>query len=275
MKTAFALGAGFLVLAAIAPAKAADLPMPATAPILPAFSWSWTGVYLGNNVGYGWENQSFNLTAVNALGTATLSGSSNGSGWLLGGQVGFNYELPAHFVVGIEADGDWANISGSSSGCSTFTTGTHVGAVAGCGTNSAQIDDFGTVRGRIGYAWNNVLFYGTGGWAWGNSSGTHTTTCVSGFPPVCPGGSLTFTGGGASFSNSLSGWAAGVGVEWAFLLPHWTVRLEYLHVEFDNVTTNYNTTITVNAVNQTASTSVTSNNGINIVRAGVSYLFNL
>ena len=275
MKIAFICSAGLLALSAMTTANAADLPMPVKAPPPPP-PFSWTGFYIGGNGGYGWANESSNLTLTTTLGTATLAGSGNGSGWLGGGQVGFNWEAPTHVVLGLEADGDWANISGSSSGCSIFTTGAHIGSASGCGTDNVRLNDFFTLRGRFGWAWENVFFYGTGGFAWGASTGTHTTTCVSGFPPVCPGGSIPFTGGGASYSdNNLLGYAVGAGFEWAFL-PHWTFRVEYLHIEFDNVPTSFNTTLTINAVTlPPALYNVSSNNGINIVRLGLNYLFNL
>jgi len=187
---------------------------------------------------------------------------------LAGGQIGINYEFPNQWVIGVEADGDLANIAGTSSACGTFATG----VVSGCGSDSAALNDFGTVRGRLGYAWNNVLLYGTGGWAWGNVSGTHTTPC---FGTECPGTSIPFKGGTASFSNSLSGWTAGAGVEWGFL-PNWTLRVEYLHLEFDNVTTNYNEVIApgINGVKRPIAFANSSSGGVDLVRVGLNYLFN-
>ena len=235
-------------------------------PLPPGTSWyNWTALYVGGNVGGGWGSTSSNGTDVGPLGTASSSGSANSSGWLGGGQVGGNFEFAERWVVGIVADGDWAKISGSSSGCSTLATG----ATTGCATNSAHLSDFGTARGRFGYASGNMLFYGTGGWAWGNSSGTHTTTCVS---SGCPGASTAFTGGTASFSNSLNGWTAGAGIEWGFL-RNWTVRLEYLHLEFDNISTGFNTTITTGRRTIPVSTSGSSNSGFDVMRVGLSYLF--
>jgi outer membrane immunogenic protein len=256
-----------LGLSVVGSANAADMGMPAMptkAPIVvPPPVFNWTGFYIGGNGGYGWANQSYSGTDTSALGVASFSGSSTASGGLAGGQIGVNYEFPNQWVIGIEADGDWANIAGSASGCATYPSG----IVSGCATDSATLNDFGTVRARLGYAWNNVLLYGTGGWAWGNSSATHTTTCVG----ACPG--LPFTGGGASASNSLSGWTAGAGLEWGFL-PNWTLRLEYLHLEFDNVATNYSDVVTVNAVPFPITGHISSNIGVDVVRVGLNYLFN-
>ena len=263
------LGILLLLIALPVGTYAADITSPP--PLPPGNSWyNWTALYIGGNVGGGWGNTSSNGTDNSPLGTATFGGSANSSGWLGGGQVGGNFEFAERWVVGIVADGDWARVSGSSSGCSILTTG----ATSGCGTNSAQLSDFGTVRGRFGYALSNLLFYGTGGWAWGNSSGTHTTTCVSSTAPValCPGVSTPFTGGAASFSNALTGWTAGAGMEWGFL-RNWTVRVEYLHLEFDNISTGFNTTVTAGHRKLPVATGISSDSGFDIVRVGLSYLF--
>lgn len=277
-----------LSLSVVGSASAADIgapPMPTKAPIMaPPPVFNWTGFYVGGNFGYGWGNQNstetdttFFTTTGSLYGVSSYSGSATSSGGLAGGQIGFNYEFPNRWLIGIEADADWANIAGSGSGCAIYTSGpiAVVGSTAGCATDSGTLNDFGTVRGRLGYAWNNVLLYGTGGWAWGNISSTHTTTCVG---PGCPGTTYPFTGGGASASNSVSGWAAGAGVEWGFL-PNWTLRLEYLHLEFDNVGTNFTTAtnVTVNGagVPFTINGHVSSSGGVDTVRVGLNYLFNL
>jgi len=264
------LGVLFLLIAAPLGAKAAEITSPP--PLLPGNNWyDWTAFYVGGNAGGGWGNTSSSGTDVSGIRTATFSNSANSSGWLAGGQIGGNFEFARRWVIGIEADGDWAKISGSASGCATLTTGP---AIA-CGTDSAHLNDFGTVRGRFGYAFGNLLAYGTGGWAWGNSSGTHTTTCVSSLAaPValCPGASAAFAGGTASFSNSLTGWTAGAGLEWGFL-RNWTVRLEYLHVEFDNISTGFSTTVTTGHGSGSVAASGSSNSGFDIVRIGLNFLF--
>ncbi|HYA66583.1 MAG TPA: outer membrane beta-barrel protein [Burkholderiaceae bacterium] len=261
----YVLGVLSLMIAVPLTANAAPPPLP------PGSWYNWTALYVGGNVGGGWGNTSSNGTDVAGPRTATFSSSANSSGWLGGGQVGGIFEFAERWVIGIEADGDAAKISGTSSGCSTFANG----VVRGCGTDTAQLGDFGTVRGRFGYAFGNLLFYGTGGWAWGNSSGNHTTTCVSSLTaPValCPGASTAFSGGAASFSDSLTGWTAGAGLEWGFL-RNWTARVEYLHVQFDNVSTGFSTTVTTGRGTTSVVTSTASNNGFDIVRVGLNFLF--
>jgi outer membrane immunogenic protein len=169
-----------------------------------------------------------------------------------------------NWVAGIEADIDAAHINSSTSACFTGV----VNEI--CGIRDTDIKDFGTVRGRLGYAFNNVLLYGTGGWAWGHGNNTTQITCVG---PGCPGTSL-LPRSPAPFSAdvNLNGWAAGGGVEWAFL-PNWTLRAEYLHLQFDGVTEDSSSHAPV-AVPVLLTSHVSSNVRVDIARVGVNYLFN-
>lgn len=272
MKRLFLIVACLLALTLSSRLMAADMEPPyfkaPPAPIL----YNWTGFYIGVNGGGGSSSQNFSGTQVTPLGSTAFSGGDGLGGALAGGHIGFNYQFPSNIVIGVEADADWSDYTNSgTAGCSTFTTGAFTGLPAGCATNSETLNDFGTVRGRLGYAWDRVLFYGTGGWAWGKSSGNSTTNCLG---VGCPGASLAFTGGTASFNDSFSGWTAGGGVEFAFL-PNWTLRLEYLFLDFNGVAANYSSTATTPLGTGTTATHVTSNNGVNVWRVGVSYLFNL
>jgi outer membrane immunogenic protein len=284
MRPVLIAAVAFLAFNAIQPASAAEMPAPPprrpvqyTPPPPPIFSW--TGFYIGGNGGGGSAHDNFNLTGTSVVGTFGNSGSFDYGGGILGGQIGFNYEFgPSHWVIGVEGDGDWARLQGTSSACSTFTGGAFAGLPAGCATNNVSLNNFETVRGRVGYAFDtgsytfpSVLVYATGGGAWANSSGGSTTTCLG---ILCPGTSLgPFTGGGASFHDSLSGWTAGAGFEWAFF-QHWTARFEYLHLGFNNVSTNYTTTAVFATGPLTANTHISSNIGVDVVRFGVNYLFN-
>jgi outer membrane immunogenic protein len=167
-------------------------------------------------------------------------------------------------VLGLEADGDWSNIGGSTSTCSSAA-----GVTTGCATNNVRLNDFGTIRARLGYAWSNVLLYGSGGWAWGGSKTTSTLNCVG---AGCPATTTTFTGGNSTSSVDASGWAAGAGLEWAFT-RNWAVRLEYLHLQFNGVGEGFNSLGTVGGVRFTSTASSTSNLEADIVRVGVNYLF--
>jgi outer membrane immunogenic protein len=238
MNRAFLIAAT-LSLAATGQVLAADLP-PAAAPpprapaaYLPPPVFSWTGFYLGINGGYGFGQSSW----TNPLFAPT--GNFNTSGFLIGGTLGANYQIGS-FVIGLEGDGDWNNANGTS-----FLGGA-VGCVPGCNTQS---DWLATVRGRAGFAWDRVLFYGTGGAAFGN-----VQAAFGGFPFA---------------SSTQTGWTAGAGVEWAFL-PNWTAKVEYLFVDLGSFSCPAASCGSPAGV-PPAATSVSFNE--NIVRAGINYKF--
>ncbi|HEY5126523.1 MAG TPA: outer membrane beta-barrel protein [Bradyrhizobium sp.] len=255
-----------IVLAAVAmvgfvgQSFAADLParMPMkAAPMAPA-AYNWNGFYLGANVGYGWDKIS--TDTFNSAGVFLENTKHDRSGVFGGGQIGYNWQFAPNWLLGIEADAEASDIKGSNAGCSA----------TGCSSSNGKTDDFGTVRGRFGYVANNVLLYGTGGWAWSHSTTDRTVTCVVAGGGTCPGGPSPspLTGMIASASGSESGWAAGAGIEWGFL-PNWTAKVEYLHLQFDNVGRDFSY-----AGFPTAFRHVNSNSGLDTVRVGVNYLFN-
>lgn len=165
-------------------ASAADLAArPYTkAPVAVASVYNWTGFYLGIVGGGAWENG---------------SGDPKMKGGFVGGTAGYNWQT-GNVVFGLEADGTWADVSASA----TVLPGM---------TLSSKTDAMGTVRGRIGWAVNNVLFYGTGGYAWIDNKITATALGLS-----------------VSDSKFHSGWTVGAGVE-AFFAPQWSVKGEYLY----------------------------------------------
>jgi len=133
-------------------------------------------------------------------------------GWLLGGQIGFNYQVNS-FVFGLEADGSWTNLKGRGS----FNT--IPGDVNWAIKN--RLDWFGTVRGRAGVAVNNFLLYGTGGVAFGQSRADEVVTNIN---PCC-----LVTAVGSAKENHI-GWTAGAGVEWMYS-RNWSLKAEYLYVD--------------------------------------------
>jgi outer membrane immunogenic protein len=187
MKTTFRASFGFLAFAAAliaTPAAAADLygrrPGPAYA-AAPFSGYNWNGVYVGANLGYQW-------------GKVTNWGpSTEPSGVMGGGQIGANWQFGT-WVLGLEAD-----IQGSGAS-DTF---------AGYKFSNPW---FGTVRGRGGYAMNNVLLYVTGGLAYG-------------------GGTVDF--GLNSESQTHFGWTIGAGVE-VGLTQNWSAKAEYLYVRLED-----------------------------------------
>jgi outer membrane immunogenic protein len=167
------------------------------------------GFHVGANGGYGWGTKDITVGPVPGFGAVPPVGSKlNGS--FAGGQLDWQM---SGWVLGVEADAQWADIGR-----------TDVVAAPGSVFSLEQrLQTFGTFRSRVGHAVNNVLFYGTGGWAWANEVGTASAT-VPGFAAS------------AKISNFLSGYAAGAGMEWAFL-PNASAKVEYLHLGFD--TNNY------------------------------------
>jgi outer membrane immunogenic protein len=245
---------------------------------------SWTGLYLGGNVGGAWEHSDWTgnttLIALGNPGTQTLAFGQNASGILGGGQAGINYQLPSNLVAGIEADIEGSGIGGSGAFCSTNITPSPSapGTFGNCGRADTKLEDFGTIRGRLGYAFGTVLLYGTGGFAWGESSTSTLLTC-NGEPGVSPkctgqGGGPGFAGGNASSSQSFAGWAAGAGAEWRFR-PSWSMRLEYLHLQFGNIGQTFTMSGAFLSTPGTYSSTVNTrtNMDVDIVRVGVNYFY--
>jgi len=172
-------------------------------PYGPAFSW--TGLYIGANVGYGWSDADWGDVA------SGISAHNASSGWLLGGQIGYNLQVK-QLVFGVEAD--------LSSGWLSGGTACPVG-VLNC---EHSYNWLGSLRGRAGFAVNDnrTLLYATGGIAWANAD----------YAAKDPATGLTV---GTGFSNTHTGWVAGAGIE-HMLTPNITARLEYLYYGFDSVT---------------------------------------
>ncbi len=201
-------------------ALAADMPARMPVKAVPyAAAYNWTGAYIGLNAGYGWDRSG---DALGILG--------NVNGFVGGGQIGYNWQpVGSPLVVGIEGDFQ---------GTSMNTTST-LGAV----TVQERDRWFGTIRGRIGYAWDRFMVYGTGGFAFVN---TNFNTTVAGV--------------NVSDSGTKSGYALGAGLEYALTGP-WTIGAEYLYVS----------TGSRSVVNAAATDSDSVR--INLVRAKLNYRF--
>jgi outer membrane immunogenic protein len=202
------LGAAAVIAAGwTASAGAADLPYGSRAPYTvnqPLNGYSWAGPYIGGNLGYAWGKVDNSLTKP--------------SGFVGGAQAGYNWQIGS-WVLGLEGD------------------------IQATGANDTfapwkfSNPWFGTVRGRVGYAFSNIMFYGTGGLAFGELRGE------------------TF---GLSESHTTAGWTAGVGAEFGFA-PNWSAKVEYLYVDLSNT--------------QFTITGVQNGYRFGLVRAGVNYHF--
>jgi outer membrane immunogenic protein len=123
-------------------------------------------------------------------------------GFLGGGQLGYNWQIGS-FVIGAEGDIQYS-----------AQKRTDTDSILGIAVSSeAKIPWFGTARGRLGYAFDSVMIYGTGGVAWTN------------FKVSASALGLT-----VSTETTKAGWTAGGGVEWMFM-PRWSVKAEYLYID--------------------------------------------
>jgi outer membrane immunogenic protein len=169
---------------------------------------NWTGLYVGFNVG-GLSGKVDTTYPVG--GTAPWVGLHG----MVGLQSGYNVQL-GNYVIGAETD---LQVTGQSS---NWTATTAAGGTIATIITEQKVPVLFTVRGRAGYAMNNWLFYGTGGFAFGEVE-SNVTVNVPRFAPVT-----------ASFEKSRPGWTVGAGVE-AELLRGWTAKFEYLFVDFGGV----------------------------------------
>ncbi|MFK4535496.1 outer membrane immunogenic protein [Bradyrhizobium ottawaense] len=202
------VGAAALVAAGwTASAEAADMNYGQRAPYTvnqPLNAYSWAGPYLGGNIGYEWGSVDNN--------------PSKPSGFVGGVQAGYNFQN-GPFVFGVEGDIQAAGAD------DTFAPW------------KFSNPWFGTLRGRAGYAFSNVLFYGTAGLAFGELR------------------AQTF---GWTESHTTAGWTIGAGAE-VGLAPNWSAKLEYLYIDLSTT--------------QFAITEVSNGYSASVVRAGVNYRF--
>ena len=199
------LGLTLASAVALASANAADLyhaPEGVSYKDAPAVATPWARPYVGINGGYAWGGTS-DATATQII---LIDPPFNSNGWFGGGQIGYNWQSMAHpeLVLGVEADIQGANISGS-------------GTVVGLSTTAQNnLDWFGTVRGRLGYSVGAALLYGTGGLAYGGVKDK-----------------LTVAGASVQQDATKTGYAAGGGVEYAFN-PAWSGKVEYQYLNLGN-----------------------------------------
>jgi outer membrane immunogenic protein len=187
------------ILSAAAPALSADLPSRAPPPVYvpPTPIFTWTGIYLGGQVGYGWGRLDGLVVAPNG-GTAGYGYTPQG---VIGGaHVGYNWQ-GGPWVLGIEGSVDGTSLSKS------ITPGAGV-------VFSDRSEIQGSIRGRAGIAWDRALLYATGGAAFGGFSATFTS----------PNGTDTF-------SSTRVGWTVGGGLAYA-ITNNWSVYAEYRYSDF-------------------------------------------
>ncbi|SFT28199.1 outer membrane beta-barrel protein [Methylobacterium sp. yr668] len=259
-----------------AAASAADLPRRAAPPPIftPVPVFTWTGAYFGINAGYAFDasdRKTGNVFAVPfpyaAPGTVASFRNRSQDGFSGGGQIGYNYQFTpgSGVVIGFEADAQYLDFGRDRN--NAFISGAVApGLIVNDPRGLSSLDYFGTVRGRLGYAFDRTLVYGTGGFAYGSGSAERSF------------------GGFRGNDSFRTGWAAGGGIEYAlptdsflnfFRSSAVTLKVEGLYVNLDRGTRNQGVLL-VDAASLTP--VVTTGVGrrsdeFAVVRAGLNYKF--
>lgn len=287
--------AGGTSLLAICAASAADLPRRAAPPVFaPVPVFTWTGAYLGFNAGYAWSDRQFGRSIaldinpvpagayLDALGTPATRGGSGG--FTGGGQIGYNYQFTpgSGLVIGVEADAAYTDLNRRSSASATI-----VGFPGAPGVNDINLDAssrselsfLGTVRGRVGFAIDKILFYGTGGFAYGQAKYASVLNIGTTLGGVASGPTASITGG---YDDFLTGYAYGGGIEAALPTDNFlnffkssavTFKVEYLHFDLGSRTVTGAYDIIPASGSPVALTQTKVRTEGDIVRAGVNYKF--
>ena len=197
-------------------AFAADLPVKAP-PMAVAPLFSWTGFYIGVNGGGAWSpdrtiflDETFNSAPF----FSGVFGTRRAEGGFGGVQVGYNWQQ-GPWVFGFEGDAQGSSIRGSSFATVTPYVDTLNSITLG---TTERLDYFATIRGRVGYAWDRVLLYVTGGGAVGQTRTTLAMTDTFGFAAANTNTTLR------------GGFTVGAGGEYAFS-PNWSAKIEYQYID--------------------------------------------
>jgi len=218
LKTTLACAGVFAAAANLAGSSYAAEPLPPPTPL-----FTWTGLYVGGQIGYAWEHDPVSWSGIsndNDFATGTFSHAPQG---VIGGaHAGYNLQYNPWLVFGIEGSVDGTSLSHTLA----VPVNDFVGDTPGTLTSTSQASVQGSLRGRIGVAFDRLLVYGTGGIAVTNPNTTIVDT--TGFFIGVPGTNATFT-------NTRAGWTAGGGIEYA-VTDNWWVRAEYRYSNFGRTT---------------------------------------
>jgi outer membrane immunogenic protein len=233
-KLALAAAAIFALFAGSA--SAADMAarpyVKAPAPV--AAVYNWTGFYLGGHVGWGEAKEDWFLIQ-NAAGFGFRQ-----DGVIAGGHAGYNWQLGSNFVIGAEFEGSWSDLRQGNVPCT----------IAGAAICRNDVDWLGSVRGRAGVAFNQILFYAAGGWAFADVTNDRQFLLAPGIT--------------SGVRDTRDGWVVAAGVEWAFA-GNWIGRVQYDHYDFGTKT------YLVPALSNVSDTRVSLT--VDTVRVGLSYKF--
>jgi outer membrane immunogenic protein len=231
------------MVANAADVRARPAPYAPPPPVYAPPPFSWTGFYLGGNIGGAWANRDV-LDPV--LGVNFNNGNSNGV-FIGGGQLGYNWQVN-YFVLGFEWDFDGAANNNNSG--TVFIP--RVGTIQ-VTSNNRWIT---TLAARFGVTNGPWLFYGKAGGGWVGSDDFTITNLTT-------GGSITGS------NNSNSGWLVGVGIEWAFA-PNWSAKVEYNFLGLDD----RRFIAPVGFLFLTGDPFIERNRDIQMVKVGINYRFN-
>lgn len=215
--------------------------------------YNWTGMYVGGHVGYGWGEHSFDTSLYHqGMVLPNSQVGFNSSGMIFGIQAGANRQFNNNIVLGIEADVAYSTIKGNS-GNAGPVTGLNGGS-DGYYSSGTKFDGIATARARIGYAFDRLLPYATGGLAIGHGKGA-----ISNINGV--------TGEYTSGSEFTVGWTAGVGLEYA-MENNISLKAEYLHTNFANAS------YWMSLPTPSSSTRMNDDAAFNTMKLGVNWKFN-
>jgi outer membrane immunogenic protein len=265
-------------LVAAGSAFAADLPLKAPPMALPVPT-TWSGCHVGAHIGSAADHESYSDPGTFVPGTGIVQGltqnfapagasfSAGGEPAFLGGvQAGCDYQFDNHFVVGLGGDFSWTHLSSLAN--DPFFGGKNGNPV----TFSTRTDQIATVTGRVGYAFDNVLFYGKGGAAYARDKyATNNSFGINeAFLGCSTNGGFTLIGCNTAGSADRWGWTAGVGVEWAFA-KNWSAMVEFDHYGFDAKT------VSMSVINNPGFAVTPANlsikHDIDAVKIGINYRF--
>ena len=270
-----------------ATAFAADLPArapaPAPAPVYVAPIFTWTGFYAGLNAGAAFRSGSDRRSdfvfddPAGSVAPGLIAGINNdlalvrrggdNTGFTGGAQIGYNWQFGS-MVAGIEAD---INYMGGNRG----DRGYFIPGIAGSGLdltvagNGRGSNWFGTIRPRLGVAFDRTLVYATGGLAYskGNDRRGYAVLTDPG-----AGDAIVAEWFGNRRSSSNWGWTLGAGIEHAFT-NNWSAKLEYLYVDLDRGGNQRYISLDAAPYNNIVGVSRRNQDGLHVVRAGVNYRF--
>src|SRR5262249_39075587 len=201
---------------------------PLPPPPVPVFTW--TGLYVGGQIGYAWGHDPVSWSGISnddELAAGTFSHTPQG---VIGGaHVGYNLQYAPWLVFGIEGSVDGTSLSDTI----VVPVNDFVGDTPGTITSTSQASVQGSLRGRVGVAFDRVLIYGTGGIVFTNPN--TTITDATGFFVGSPLTNARFSTANATFTNTRAGSTAGGGIEYA-VTDNWWVRAEYRYSNFGHTT---------------------------------------